>query len=175
VQKPEVGDGAIVAKLVQEVRWQRERHRTQHDLRIERFVRFVQVRVALRRTNSAGRTSWCAAIGRSAAIGSWSAARSASAGAPGSTTRPPRRHPEHQPHRHGSGPGEKRRRAHPTATPVLAGGAATGARVAGPVDLPPPLLARLVRASPSTARPAPAAGRRRRRPTPVPLPPGVTK
>jgi SRSO17 transposase len=74
-----------------------------------------------------------------------------------------------------AGRGEKRRRSLPTGTPVLAGGVATGARLARPLDLPPPLLARLVGASATTARPARAAGRRRRRPTTIPLPPGVTK
>src|SRR5205823_3737623 len=64
-----------------------------------------------------------------------------------------------------AGRGEKRRRSLPTGTPVLAGGVATGARLARPLDLPPPLLARLVGASATTARPARAAGRRRRRPT----------
>ena len=74
-----------------------------------------------------------------------------------------------------AGRGEKVHRASPTATPMLAGGTAAGTRVAGPVDLPPPLLAGLVGASATTARPTKAAERRRRRPTPVPLPPGVTK
>jgi hypothetical protein len=74
-----------------------------------------------------------------------------------------------------AGRGENEHRAPPTATPVLAGGAAPGARLAGSLDLPPPLLAGLVGASATTARPPSAAERRRRRPTAVPLSPGVTK
>lgn len=73
-----------------------------------------------------------------------------------------------------AGRGEKGRPAHPTTPPVLAGGAATGTRLAGSLDLPSPLLASLVGASATTTRPARAAGRRRRRPTALPLPPGVT-
>ena len=78
-------------------------------------------------------------------------------------------------HRHVGGPGEKMRRVPPTGTPVLAGGAASGARLAGPLDLPPALLESLVGASATTTRPAATAERRRRRSSPLSLSPGVTK
>jgi SRSO17 transposase len=89
---------------------------------------------------------------------------------------PPAAPPASAPARTGTaaGRGEKRRRSPPTGTPVLAGGAASGARLAGSLDLPPALLASLVGAGATPTRPAIAAERRRRRPPALPLSPGVT-
>jgi SRSO17 transposase len=74
-----------------------------------------------------------------------------------------------------AGRGEKMRRSPPTSTPVLAGGAAPGARLAGSLDFPPALLASVVGARATTTRPAVAAQRRRRRSSALLISPGVTK
>jgi SRSO17 transposase len=72
------------------------------------------------------------------------------------------------------GRGENRRRSPAAAAPPLAGGAAPGAGVAGPLVVPPALLAGLVGPSAPTPRVAGAAGCRRRRPPPLPLSPALT-
>jgi hypothetical protein len=77
-----------------------------------------------------------------------------------------------------AGRGENRRRSgarrRPALRPrVLAGGGATGPRLAGPVASARALLARLVLSAPAN-RAASLARCRRRRPAPVPLPPRIT-
>ena len=74
-----------------------------------------------------------------------------------------------------AGRGENRPRSGSATASVLAGGAAAGARVAGPVHLPAPLLASVVRHGAPTARAASAAGRRRRRAPTPPLSPTLTQ
>ena len=69
------------------------------------------------------------------------------------------------------GRGENQARSAPPAAALLAGGAAARAVLARPVDLPEPLLARVVRHRAASTRTASPPRRRRRRPTAVPLPP----
>jgi DDE superfamily endonuclease len=62
----------------------------------------------------------------------------------------------------------------PRPTPVLAGGTASGARLAGPLDLPRALLAGVVRSAPASGATGPAGPGLHRPPAP-PLPPELTK
>jgi hypothetical protein len=75
------------------------------------------------------------------------------------------------PERGGKGGGRPRRR--PPARPELAGGAAPGPRLAGPLDHARALLARLVQGAPAAGTPGPPRLGRQRQPA-QPLPPMLT-